>query len=103
MQARLEADSAKAAVASLQREAQRVELLVKQGKMEKRDLTTKYLAILNKMRQAANHVPMVKDLARMVEASVISKLSRVSTKMRKVLAVTKQLFKENKKVVIFSQ
>jgi hypothetical protein len=39
----------------------------------------------------------------MVEASVISKLSRVSTKMRKVLAVTKQLFKENKKVVIFSQ
>jgi SNF2 family DNA or RNA helicase len=87
----------------LQREAQRVELLVKQGKMEKRDLTTKYLAILNKMRQAANHVPMVKDLARMVEASVISNLSRVSTKMRKVLAVTKQLFKENKKVVIFSQ
>ena len=84
-------------------EAERLQELVKKGKMEKSDLSMAYLAILNRMRMAASHCQMVSGLNQMVPPQIVAKISSVSSKMKRAVEIVGGLLSEGKKVVIFSQ
>ena len=85
------------------REALRLQELALKGKIHKSDLSIAMLAILTRLRMAADSCNIVKDLEKMVAPQVLANVSEVSPKIARAVEIVKGLLDEGKKVVLFSQ